>query len=271
MMKIDITSLFAKQANMQCFRQAWNSLRHQNMLLLSFLPFCCSILLWVVVIILSINNFDLFLHQFPSIWINYSLNDGILPKISYYLLIFFATISLVLCDVIVVGICMSIINSFLAPLVVQFTHKTYYHYVQLSAPNFIESLRLSAILLLKTLLKFIVLSFFCYLLSFIGLGFIGLIIGVFIYFQFYCKNLNHDIGISIMSKDSYEVFLQSNKFTLTFVNILIFIPLYIPVLNFFITTWQMLVLAHYMFAWYSQHGNSENENNTYIEEAIIIE
>ena len=132
-----------------------------------------------------------------------------------------------------------------------------------------KSLRLSSMLLLKTLLKFIIFSLGCYLLSFIGLGFIGLILGIFVYFQFYCKNLNHDIGISIMSKDSYKLFLQTNRLPLIAINIFIFIPLYIPVLNCFIATWQMLVLTHYMFAWYGE--NHSNEANAYIEDAVIVE
>lgn len=268
-MKINIKPNYARTIITQCFKQAWHSLRYRYMLLLSFLPFCCSILLWVVVITLSITHFDWFLHQFPSIWINYALSEGILPKISYYLLIFFATISLVLCGVVLVGICMSIINAFLAPLVVQFVHKTYYPYIRINAPNFMESLRLSSMLLLKTLLKFIIFSLGCYLLSFIGLGFIGLILGIFVYFQFYCKNLNHDIGISIMSKDSYKLFLQTNRLPLIAINIFIFIPLYIPVLNCFIATWQMLVLTHYMFAWYGE--NHSDEANAYIEDAVIVE
>ncbi|MDY5184705.1 EI24 domain-containing protein [Helicobacter trogontum] len=268
-MKINITFPFAKQVSMRCFRQAWQSLQYKRMLFLSILPLCCTILLWAVILTSSIMHFDWFLHQFPSMWINYASNDGFLPKISYYLLIFFATIIMLLCCVILVGICMSIINAFLAPLVVQFVHKTYYPYIKITPPNFTQSLYLSALLFIKTLFQFVVFLLCCYLLSFIGLGFIGLLLGVFIYFQFYCKNLNHDVGISIMSQELYKLFLQTNKWPLTFVNILIFIPLYIPVINCFIATWQILVLAHYMFAWYSQYGNIEG--STYIEEAIIVE
>ncbi len=260
---------FARPFLMQYFSKSWHSLQYKPILLLSFLPSACAIALWIGVITLGITHFDWFIQQFPNIWIAYALKQGVLPQISYYLLIFFATLSMLLCGVIVVGICMNIINAFLTPIVVHFVHKIHYPHVVITPPTFIESCSLSGKLFLQTFLKFAFFSFCCYVLSFIGLGFIGLIVGVFIYFQFYCKNLNHDVGISIMPKDTYMLFLRHNKIPLMFINILIFMPLYIPILNCFIATWQILVLTHYMFAWYMQYIDSITE--THIEDAIIIE
>lgn len=253
---------------MPYFSQAWQSLWCKPMIMLSLLPFACMVALWICTLTLGVTHFDVFIAQFPNFWVRYSMNEGVLPQIAYYLLLFCAVLTMLLCAVIVVGICSCILHAFLAPLVVNFVHRTSYPHIAMNPPPFFESLRLSSFLFLKTLTQFVLFSLCCYLLSFIGLGFIGLIIGVFLYFRFYCANLNHDVGISIMSHESYQLLRQYNKVPLTLLNIAIFVPLYIPIVNCFIATWQILVLAHFMFAWYAKNTT---ENEAYIEDAVIIE
>lgn len=251
------------------FTKAFSDFRHKSMLSLAFLPFVCAILLWVCMLFFGIIHFDFFIQQFPNIWITYASQSGFLPQLSFYLLIFFATLSMLLYGVVIVGIFMVILNALFVPFIVGFVHKHYYSHLNLSPPTFIESLKLSGMLFIKTFAKFAIFSLCCYLLGFIGLGFIGAIIGIFVYFQFYCKNLNHEIGISIMPHDVYTLFLQYNKIPLFFMNVFIFIPLYIPIINCIAIAWQILVLTHYMFAWYEQY--SEYQDKEFIEDAVIIE
>lgn len=251
------------------FTKAFSDFRHKSMLSLALLPFMCAILLWFCMLFFGIIHFDFFIQQFPNIWINYASQSGFLPQLSFYLLIFFATLSMLLYGVVLVGIFMVILNALFVPFIVGFVHKHYYSHLNLSPPTFIESLKLSGMLFIKTFAKFAIFSLCCYLLGFIGLGFIGAIIGIFVYFQFYCKNLNHEIGISIMPYDVYTLFLQYNKIPLFFINVFIFMPLYIPIINCLAIAWQILVLTHYMFAWYEQY--SEYQDKEFIEDAVIIE
>lgn len=250
------------------FTKAFRDFTHKSMISLALLPFLCAILLWACMLFFGITHFDFFIQQFPNMWITYAYSPGFLPRLSFYLLVFFATLSMLFYGVIIVGIVMVILNSFFVPLIVGFVHKHYYFHINLSPSTFIESLQLSLKLFTKTFIKFAIFSLCCYLLGFIGLGFIGSIIGIFIYFQFYCKNLNHDIGLSIMSNDIYKIFLQSNKIPLFFMNVFIFIPLYIPIINCLATAWQILVLTHYMFAWYE---NYITQSKDFIEDAVVIE
>lgn len=251
------------------FAKAFQDYRHKSMLLLALLPFICTTLLWACMLFFGVLHFDFFVHQFPSMWIDYASRHGFLPQLSFYLLVFFATLSMLLYGVVIVGIFTVVLNAFFVPIIVSFVHKHHYFHLVLSPPTFMESLKSSGLLFIKTFIKFVVLSLCCYLLSFIGLGFIGAIIGIFVYFQFYCKNLNHDIGASIMSHDSYTLFLQYNKIPLFFTNLIIFAPLYMPIINCFVTVWQILVLTHYMFAWYEKY--SEHKDKECIEDAVIIE
>ncbi len=253
---------------LQYFKKALQSLFTKQMLVLSILPFICSLSIWIIFIIIGINNFHLFIYHFPNIWIEYSLKSGILPTISYYLLMLFATITMLLYGTILYGVCIMIINSFMSPLIVSFIHKNYFLHVKLNSPSFLDSMKYSLLLFIKTFIKFTIFSFLCFLLSFIGLGFIGLLIGVFVYFNFYCKNINHEVALNIMNEKEYTIFLQNNKISLFIINIFIFIPLYIPLLNLFATTWQIIILTHFIMSWYEKYANT---SKGFIEETEIIE
>ena len=97
-----------------------------------------------------------------------------------------------------------------------------------------------------------------------------MLISVFLYFRFFSINLNHEIALNIMQKQDYDMLLRHNKIPLIFINIAIFIPLYIPFFNVFITVWQMLVLSHFMLDWYSQYITS-NYDFQDIQDAEILE
>lgn len=234
------------------------------------MPVAIMLVIWFVFLIVGIQHFDIFLQQFPNIWVQYSYGNGILNQFSYFILIIFACITMLLYGVIIAGICMILMNSFISPFVVSFVHKTYFSHIATNQPNFIESLQSSSILFITTLSKFLALSLICYCLSFIGLGFIGVLISVFLYFRFFSINLNHEIALNIMQKQDYDMLLRHNKIPLIFINIAIFIPLYIPFFNVFITVWQMLVLSHFMLDWYSQYITS-NYDFQDIQDAEILE
>ncbi len=250
------------------FSKSFEILFTKQIFFLASLPFICSIVIWILMFIIGFNNITFFLNQFPNFWIEYSMKSGFFPAISYYILIFFVAITMLIYGIIIHGIFMLVIASFLSPIIASNIHKSKFNHVTLNPTQILDSVKLSMFMFLKTFIRFLILSALCFLLSFIGLGLIGLIISTFIYFNFYCKNLNHEIALNIMSKEEYNMFLQNNKISLSIINILIFIPLYIPLLNLFATTWQIIVLTHFMMSWYEQY--TKTSKNT-IEDAEIIE
>ncbi|RDU66756.1 hypothetical protein CQA53_03020 [Helicobacter didelphidarum] len=251
-------------------RQATQSMRYKKIIFLTLIPAILAVCVWWIFFVLSVQNFHWFLQQFPNIWVEYAYSHtSFMSQVSYYLLYLFAIFTMLIYGVILSGICMIFASCFLSPFVVNFVHTTYFSHVIINPPPFIESCKLSSIFFLKTLIRFLVFSFLCYGLSFIGLGLIGLILSVFVYFRFFSLNLNYEIVLSIMNEQDCKNCLSSNKIPLFILNIIIFIPLYVPILNLFVMTWQMLVLSHYVFDWYAQYKCHTHDD--YIIEAEVIE
>lgn len=239
---------------------SFDSLKDTKMILLSIFPFTFSFIIWAIFFVVSIIHFSWYIGQFPNIWVEYAyLQNGIFSNIAYYLLYFCAISTMILYGIVIFGVCNIIASCFISPFVVSFVKDKYYGYITLNAPNFIESLKLSSLIFIKTFAKFAILSILCYCLGFIGLGFIGVILSVFIYFRFFSVNLNYEIALNIMNKQECEIFFMQNRIPLFFLNIIIFIPLYIPILNFFVLVWQMLVLTHFMLEIYSKDAEIQAE------------
>ncbi|WP_408941391.1 EI24 domain-containing protein [Helicobacter sp. MIT 14-3879] len=237
---------------------AFKSLKYRKMLALSILPVLFLMLLYIALCIFSLYHFDWFLEKFPAMWLNYAKQDGLLNSSVYVLLCLLASISVAAYITFVVGIVWLIIVCFFAPVVVQFTQREFYPTVLLNPHPFLESLKLSSLLFIKTLTKFLILSMFCFLFNLIGLGFIGMLISIIFYFRFFSLNLNYEIALNIMRDNEYKIFSQYNVMPLFFLNSAIFAFLYIPVVNFFVLPWQMLVLSHFMLNWYAKFNSNQS-------------
>lgn len=261
--------VFANSSFFSYFLRGLQSHANNKMIFLSIFPLLCAIVIWVCFFVFSINNFHLFIQQFPHFWIEYSNQTGALNSFSYFILIVFACISMILYGTIIAGVCMTLLGCFLSPFVVSFVHKNYFPYLRINPPSFIESFKKSSLLFLTTLLKFVIFSAICYCFSFIGLGLIGLILSIFIYFRFFSININHEIASSIMQFEECELCMQYNKIPLFFINVGIFIPLYIPILNLFIMVWQMLVLSHFFFEWYAKYCTNTHKDECECVQQII--
>lgn len=234
-------------------RLGFEGLKSRQMIILSLLPFGVSMLVWVAFLLVSITHFSWYIGQFPSIWVEYAMaQSSVFSVISYYLLYTLAIISMILYGILIFGVCNVLISMFISPFVVAFVVRTYYPHLRLSAPNFMESFKISSLIFLKTFAQFVGLSLLCYCLGFIGLGFIGVILSVFIYFRFFSVNLNYEIALNIMDKAHTQRLFNEGKIALFFINVIIFIPLYIPGLNLFVLVWQMLTLSHFMLEWYDR-------------------
>lgn len=248
---------------------AYNDLKKPQMLILSALPFGISLAVWVIFLFFSITNFHFYIGQFPNIWVEYAMNfETFFSKISYYLLYFFAILTMLFYGIIIFGFCNILVSASLSPFVVSYVHKNHYSVMPLNPPNFIESIKISSVILFKTFVPFALWSVLCYLLSFIGLGFIGLILSIFVYFRFFSVNLNYEIALNIMPVNDARSVISSYKMPLCMLNILIFIPLYIPILNLFVLVWQMLVITHFLLEMSAMEYISSKDSN---EEVIEIE
>ncbi|WP_158656993.1 EI24 domain-containing protein [Helicobacter aurati] len=241
------------------FAMTFKSLKHPKILALSIVPVFFIACLYVALFITSLYHFNWFLQKFPAMWLNYAVQDGLLNTCVYVVLCLFAFIGITILIVFVVGVISLIITCFFAPIIVQFTQREFYPSTLLNPPSFLESLKLSAVMFSKTLLKFLILSMFCSLLDLIGLGLIGMILSIFFYFRFFCVNLNYEIALNIMSDSEYKIFLQHNAMPITVLNGVLFIPLYLPIINFFVLPWQILVLSHFMLNWYTKFSLSKDE------------
>ncbi|MWV61638.1 hypothetical protein DCO58_08495 [Helicobacter saguini] len=229
------------------FKLAFNDLKRPQMIFLSLLPVGLSLVIWAIFFIFSITNFSFYIGQFPNIWVDYAMNfETFFAKISYYLLYFFAIVTMIFYGIIIFGVCNVLISACLAPFVVSFVHKNHYAFPPLNPPNFIESIKISSLILFKTFIPFALWSALCYLLSFVGLGFIGLILSIFVYFRFFSVNLNYEIALNIMPLNAARDIISNYKIPLSTLNLLIFIPLYIPILNLFLLVWQMLIITHFL-------------------------
>ncbi len=238
---------------------------NRELIFLVFIPSLIALVSWISFIALSIYHFDFFIKQFPNIWIEYAYKDGIPNLISYWILIIISTITMLMYGVIISGILMAFASCFISPFVVSFVHKKYFQDVILNPESFMQSLRFSLILFVKTLIRFLILSLIFYLFWFIGLGLISIIAHGFLFFRFFSINLNQEIALNIMTKDYYENMLRECKPFLTFLNIIVFAPTYIPILGSFVIVWQMSVLSHFMLRWYRRVKSEE-----YID-AVMIE
>lgn len=229
--------------------KAFKDLSHPRILALSLLPLLALLVLYAILLTVGLYNFNWFLERFPASWYNYAVHgEGILSTLLYAMLSALSLIELVVYVTFAVGLASIILTSFIAPAVVGMVHKEHYPLVALEPPPFGSSLGLSVAFLIKTLAKFLIVSLICVLLGFIGLGLVGLFISMFAYFRFFALNLNYEVALNIMGDSDYQVFARQKAPQLFLLNLIIFLPLYIPLLGFFILPWQVLVLAHFMLA-----------------------
>lgn len=249
---------------------SFKELKKWQMIRLCILPMLFLACLSVALLIIGIYNFDWFSNIFPAVFIKYATQSGFLNTCVYVILYTIAFIGMMISVMFVTGIASIIINCFLYPFVVKFIQKNYYPNTMLNPPLFIENIKLSCMLIIKTLVKLLVLLAFCSLLSLIGLGLIGMILSTFFFFRFYCVNLNYGTALCIMSDSEYKIFLQYNSLGLGLLNITIFAPMYIPILGFFVLPWQLLAVSYFMLSWYARFSSITNKTENVEIEAINI-
>ncbi|STQ86411.1 hypothetical protein LS73_004450 [Helicobacter muridarum] len=248
---------------------SFNELKSVSMLALCILPMLFLSCLSISMLIISLYNFDWFLNKFPAMFVDYAMQSGFLNTFVYVTLNILAFIGMIISIVFIIGIVSIIINCFLSPFVVKLIQKNYYPNATLNPPLFMENIKLSSLLFIKTLMKFLILSTICLLLNLIGLGLIGMILSIFFFFRFYCVNLNYGIALCIMSDNEYKIFLKHNSLSLGLLNIIIFAPMYMPILGFFVLPWQIIAISYFMLSWYTRFYSIMNKQADEIEVEVI--